>query len=97
MIPTDAVQPDTSSSYFGSEICQQQIPTGSRVYRVHTTQDRAVDREEAVLQRLFEVLALEGLLLGHDLVEVFSRVQGTTARIFCPVAFMMGQSRFPKS
>lgn len=84
MIPTEAVQPDTSSSYLGSvgPLSQHRLDsTGKIITQLfhtpsRTREDGAVDGQKAVLERLLEVLVLERLLLRNDLVQVLAGVDG---------------------
>lgn len=90
-MPTQAVQPDTSSSYLGSAnngsengITQGPWEPGRAVsssssapplslgISMHTVQDGTVSSQKAVLEGLLVVALLESLLLGNNLVYVFS-------------------------
>jgi hypothetical protein len=68
------VQPETSSSYLGSVICQLLVSAAWK--KLHTAQNGAVSSEEAVLEGLFDVALLEGLLFCYNLVQVLACVDG---------------------
>lgn len=74
-MPTDAVQPETSSSYLGSAT---QFSASDPDLRMtgRTTQDSSVGGEEAVLERLLVIVLFKGLLSCHDLVEVLASEDG---------------------
>lgn len=89
-MPTDAVQPETSSSYLGSVTCQ--LPVGAVCNEPHTAQNGAVSSEEAVLEGLFYVALLEGLLFCYDFVQVLARVDGDLVAAVTVVYAKEGQS-----
>jgi hypothetical protein len=70
IMPTDAVHPETSSSYLGSEFDE----SAARLSRKQecagklTAENCPVRRQKAVLKSLFYIAFFESFLLCHDLV-----------------------------